>query len=42
KLLLAESENEAQRRKIMVQIDDALARREKEEFLRLAKLLKSL
>lgn len=41
-LLLAEAENEAQRNKLLAQIDEALAKREKKEFHRLVKILKSL
>jgi len=41
-LLLAEAENEAQRTKLLTQIDEALTKREKKEFHRLVKLLKSL
>ncbi|HHT49440.1 MAG TPA: IDEAL domain-containing protein [Firmicutes bacterium] len=41
-LLLAEAENEAQRTKLLSQIDEALANREKEKFHRLVKILKTL
>jgi len=42
KLLLIEGENEAQRTRLLAQIDEALAKKEKKTFLRLARLLKSL
>ena len=42
KLLLIEAENEVQRTKLLAQIDEALAKKEKKTFLRLARLLKSL
>ena len=41
-LLLAEGEIEDKRNKIMAEIDLALAKREKDEFLRLARMLKNL
>ncbi|NLM38318.1 MAG: IDEAL domain-containing protein [Firmicutes bacterium] len=42
KLVLIEAENEEQRTKLLAQIDEALAKKEKKTFLRLARLLKSL
>lgn len=42
KLLLIEAENEVQRTKLLAQIDEALAKKEKKTFLRLARILKSL
>lgn len=41
-LLLAEAENEAKRTRLLSRIDEALAKRNKQEFHRLAKLLKRL
>lgn len=42
KLLLIEAENQEQRTKLLAQIDEALAKKEKKTFLRLARLLKSI
>lgn len=41
-LLLAEAENETKRERLLAQIDEALAKKDKQEFHRLAKLLKRL